>query len=108
MWLAESDGQVLGMVIFGPDPRNPDRIEIDSLYVKQETQRRGIGGRLLQKALDSRPEADAVLWVVRENTKARSFYAKNHFQPNGRNRTFTDAWTIPVQLQEVGYSLSRD
>lgn len=103
--LAESDGKAVGVTIFGPQPENPDRLEIDALYIKQEGQRRGIGGVLLDKALASQPSADVVLWCAEKNRKARCFYEKKAFQLDGR----TFSWEpIPgVKVVELGYTLYR-
>jgi GNAT superfamily N-acetyltransferase len=106
MWLAESDGQPIGMSIFGPEPGNPDHLEIDALYIAVESQRRGIGGLLLDKALSSQPSDDAVVWCAEKNHRARRFYEKKGFRLDGR--TFT--WTlIPgvAEAPQVGYRLHR-
>ncbi|WP_234885360.1 GNAT family N-acetyltransferase, partial [Mycobacterium tuberculosis] len=58
MWIAESGGQPIGMTMFGPDIAHPDRIQIDALYVAENSQRHGIGGRLLNRALHSHPSAE--------------------------------------------------
>ena len=84
MWLAESDGQLMGMSIFGPESGNPDHLEIDSLYVAVENQRRGVGGLLLDKALRSQPSCDVVVWCAEKNHRARLFYEKKGFQLDGR------------------------
>ena len=103
--LAESDGEAVGVTIFGPQPGNPDHLEIDALYIRQEDQRRGIGGVLLDMALASQPSADVVLWCAEKNCKARCFYEKKGFQLDGR----TFPWEpIPgVKAVELGYTLHR-
>ena len=55
MWIAESRGKTLGMTIFGPDAANADHLRIEALYTAEESQRLGIGGRLLNKAVRSNP-----------------------------------------------------
>jgi len=50
MWMAESRGQLLGMMLLGPDLSNPNHIQIDALYVADQNQRSGVGG-LLQRAV---------------------------------------------------------
>ncbi|BBX97412.1 GNAT family N-acetyltransferase [Mycobacterium lacus] len=105
MWIAESGGRTLGMTMFGPDPAQPDRIQIDALYIAEESQRHGIGGRLLNKVLRSYPSDDVVLWCAEKNAKARRFYEKKNFEVDGR----TFAWKpLPgVSVPHVGYRLKR-
>ena len=103
MWIAESDGEVVGMTIFGPTPDNPRLVELDSLYVATKDQ--GIGGSLLGKALDSQSSDDVVLWVAEKNQKARNYYWNRGFRPDGR----TWVWVpMPgVQVPQLGYRLYR-
>lgn len=103
MWIAESDGQVVGMTMFGPVPDNPHLVEVDSLYVATKNQ--GIGSNLLQKALDSQPSADVVLSVAEKNQRARDYYWNRGFRPDGR------AWVWEpmsgVHVPQLGYRLNR-
>jgi GNAT superfamily N-acetyltransferase len=105
MWIAESGGRILGMTIFGPDDANPDQVQIDSLYTVEESQRHGIGGRLLNKALRANPSGDVILWCAEKNRKARRFYENKNFQVDGR----TLVWEpLPgVQVPHVGYRFNR-
>lgn len=105
MWIAESRGQILGMTLFGPDLSNPDHIQIDALYVTQESQHLGIGGRLLNKALQICPSADMILWCAEKNHKARGFYERKNFQVDGR--TFIWKPLPGVSVPHVGYRLYR-
>lgn len=105
MWMAEARGQLVGMALFGPDLSNPKHIQIDALYVADTSQRLGIGGLLLNKALDTFPDNDMILWCATKNQKARDFYEKNDFELD--NRTY--AWKpLPgVTVPHVGYRLYR-
>src|SRR5262245_48501740 len=64
MWLAESDGELVGMSIFGPEPDHPDRLEIDSLYVAMGHHRQGVGAVLLNHMVDSHPSGEIVVWCA--------------------------------------------
>ena len=105
MWVAEAGGRTLGVAIFGPDTDQPDDLMVDALYVAEESQRHGIGGRLLDEVLGSRPSGDVILWCAEQNDKARRFYEKNNFRVDGR----TLVWEpLPgIEVAHVGYRLKR-
>ncbi|VBA38940.1 hypothetical protein LAUMK136_02711 [Mycobacterium attenuatum] len=75
-WLGESRDRIVGMSIFGPEPGNPDHLQIDALYMTVGDERRGIGGFLLDHALSSEPAHDAVLWCTEMNHGTRPLYQK--------------------------------
>lgn len=105
MLVAEAGGQLLGMTIFGPDPDDPERLELDALYISQTSQRHGVGGLLLAKALNSDPRGDVVLWCAEANGVARRFYEKNDFHLDGRT---LDWEPVPgVKVPHLGYRLRR-
>ncbi|OBK61033.1 GNAT family acetyltransferase [Mycobacterium colombiense] len=105
MWVAEAGEQLLGMTIFGPDPDDPERLELDALYISQASQRHGVGGLLLAKALNSDPRGDVVLWCAEANGVARRFYEKNDFHLDGRT---LDWEPVPgVKVPHLGYRLRR-
>jgi ribosomal protein S18 acetylase RimI-like enzyme len=89
--VAEVAGRgVLGMVRFGPDPDDPERGHVFSLYVDPDGQGLGLGRALLTaagEALGARGYAQATLWVFTDNTAARAFYARLGWQPDGAART---------------------
>ncbi|BBZ74496.1 hypothetical protein MPRS_55890 [Mycobacterium paraseoulense] len=105
MWVAESASGTIGMTIFGPDPANPEQVELDSLYVAAECQRHGVGRRLLATALAECPSGDVVLWCAERNAHARTFYERNGFHVDGRT---LDWEPLPgVKVAHLGYRLNR-
>jgi GNAT superfamily N-acetyltransferase len=105
MWIAESGGRTLGVAIFGPDSDDPDHLQIDALYIAEESQRHGIGGHLLDRVLSSHPSGDVILWCAEKNGKARRFYEKNNFHVDGRTM---DWEPLPgMKVAHVGYRLRR-
>lgn len=73
------DGAVVGFVRFGPSPDDERIGHIFSIHVAPKTTGLGIGGRLMKRAVDSLEDAGfttATLWVVSDNTGARSFYER--------------------------------
>ncbi|MGE2814634.1 N-acetyltransferase family protein [Mycobacterium heidelbergense] len=105
MWLAEADGKTLGMTIFGPDEVNPEDLQIDALYTAEESQRRGIGGRLLDTAVRANRSGDVILWCAEKNCKAREFYERRNFRLDGRTLVWKPLPDVPVP--HVGYRLYR-
>ncbi len=106
MWLAESDGQLLGMCIFGPEQDSPDLLEIDSLYVALGSHRQGVGRLLLDHAVASHTAGDIITWCAERNFRARRFYEKVGFERDGRVYNWT---LVPGVLDapQIGYRLRR-
>jgi GNAT superfamily N-acetyltransferase len=79
-------GRILGHTIAGPSratdaaPAVRDR-ELYSLYVLAEAYGTGLGRRLLDAVLPA--AAPAQLWVFEANGRARRFYGKAGFRPDG-------------------------
>ncbi|MFV0493836.1 GNAT family N-acetyltransferase [Mycobacterium sp.] len=105
MWMAEARGRLLGMMLLGPDLLNPNHIQIDALYVTEQTQRTGIGGRLLDTALETYSGRDMILWCAEKNRKARDFYEAKGFEVD--DRTFVWRPLPGVNVPHVGYRLHR-
>jgi len=88
--VAETDERdLLGFCRFGPDPEDSRVGHIFSLYVSAPSSGRGIGHRLLSRALEDlgRRGLDPVtLWVFEKNAPARRFYATFGFCPDGTRR----------------------
>ena len=75
-WLAECDGQLVGVMVLAGD-------ELDQLYVHPCWLRRGIGNQLLQLA--KREQRNGLnLWTFDSNRRARAFYERHEFQITDR------------------------
>jgi len=77
---------IVGLVAWKAHLRLPPEappLELASLYVKRGWWGSGLGGWLLEFAL--RGES-AHLWVFEENRRARRFYEKHGFRPDGRRQ----------------------
>jgi ribosomal protein S18 acetylase RimI-like enzyme len=89
--VATEDGAVVGWVSCGPC-RDPDRAgsgqgEIFAIYVDPAAWRKGVGGQLMERALAVLVAAgrdDVTLWVLEANERARRFYEKFGFAPDGK------------------------
>ncbi|MFM7212558.1 MAG: N-acetyltransferase family protein [Actinomycetota bacterium] len=76
------DGHILGFIAHGPS-RDDDRrgeMEVYTLYVAPGTWSRGVGSALME-AVPS--DTTVSLWVAERNDRARAFYARHGFLPDG-------------------------
>ncbi|MDQ3703226.1 MAG: GNAT family N-acetyltransferase [Chloroflexota bacterium] len=81
--VAEDDGQVIGFAAF-------DERELHALYVLPAYWGQGVGHRLLAAA---GPVWE--LWVLRDNARARRFYERHGWRPDGA--------AVPAGAVEVRY-----
>jgi RimJ/RimL family protein N-acetyltransferase len=97
--VGERDGEPLGFC-------NVARLDEDAqatigaLYVEPEHLRTGLGGSLLQAALDRLYGAgtdDVVLWVLEANDSARAFYERFGFRDDGSRDRAMDASEIRMR-----------
>lgn len=89
-YVAESGGEVAGWCCIGP-ARDADAPvsarEIYACYVHPARWRGGIGRALMQAALAEVPAtAPVLLWALRDNDAALTFYARQGFAPDGAKR----------------------
>jgi GNAT superfamily N-acetyltransferase len=85
-WLAVGDnGDLVEFSTAGPG--RDDDIDLDlelfAIYVRAAYYGSGIGTRLLQAALGDAP---AYLWVFEANARARAFYERHGFIPDGARK----------------------
>jgi GNAT superfamily N-acetyltransferase len=71
VWVAESDGILLGMMALEDDL-------VDQLYIAPAAQRRGVGDRLIAHAKKLRPRR-LRLYTFQRNSPARRFYEARGF-----------------------------
>lgn len=93
-WLAVRDEAVVGFANSGPsrdEDAEPDDLELYACYVRAAEYGSGLGATLLDRALGQAP---ATLWVLRDNPRAKAFYAKHGFEPDGAEKLDEriDAW----------------
>jgi len=89
---------LIGVVSWGParaeDGAPP--LELKSLYVDAAHHGSGVAAALLRFAIG---EADAQLWCFEENQRARAFYAKHGFQPDGTRIVDSDTGVWELRLR---------
>jgi putative acetyltransferase len=78
IWVAESDGRVLGFLAL-EHSRTLVAEVLERLYVEPDAQGHGVGALLLEKAKELRP-GGLHLWVFQKNEGARRFYERRGFQ----------------------------
>lgn len=80
--ISEADGTIIGFIAFGPS-RDDDRTgecEVYTLYVDPAAWSGGVGSALIAEL----PAQDPVsLWVGEGNARARAFYDRHGFRPDG-------------------------
>jgi GNAT superfamily N-acetyltransferase len=91
--VAEADGRVVGWLSVGPYRADPDEVvpgpncgEVRAIYALPEAWGLGVGRALMAYGLEElrRQHLQPVLlWVMESNERARRFYAKAGFAPDG-------------------------
>jgi GNAT superfamily N-acetyltransferase len=72
--LAECDGRLVGFVHVVPDEDPRWGSLVDNLHVAHDQHRRGVGTRLLRHAATVAGRGPMHLWVLEQNSAARTFY----------------------------------
>jgi GNAT superfamily N-acetyltransferase len=95
--LAEIDGDLVGVVSWGQARSNDDAppLELKSLYVDAARHGSGVAAALLHVAI---ADADAQLWCYEDNPRARAFYAKQGFRPDGERIIDPDTGVWELRL----------
>lgn len=98
--VCEENGTVCGLVNFGPsrDPDTAGMAEIRSIYVLPDSWRRGTGRMLFEGAVEKLRCAGykkLFLWVLADNSRARSFYERMGMKKAGKRMTEIAGKTLP-------------
>jgi GNAT superfamily N-acetyltransferase len=95
--VAEADGDLVGFAVVGDnrDPDAPSPTELYALYVRAAWWGTGLGQRLWEAV---RPERACSLWVLEDNVRARGFYARNGFVPDGARELYDDLGTWEIRM----------
>jgi GNAT superfamily N-acetyltransferase len=103
--VAVSAGRLIGFASVCPsrdDDLDPgDWLELNTIYLMPSAWGTGVGSRLLAAALAENRQY--FLWVLTANHRARAFYRKAGFVPDGAARPITIETTT---LQEIRYRRS--
>jgi GNAT superfamily N-acetyltransferase len=95
--LAEADGELVGFAVVGDnrDADAPSPTELYAIYVRAAWWGTGLGQQLWDAV---RPEAACSLWVLEDNARARGFYARNGFVPDGARELYGDLGTWEIRM----------
>jgi RimJ/RimL family protein N-acetyltransferase len=84
VWVALADEEVVGFACVGPT-REPDATsQLYAIYLLSAAQGTGLATPLVHAALEG--FTDTVLWVLEDNHRARRFYERLGFAPDGATR----------------------
>jgi GNAT superfamily N-acetyltransferase len=94
VWIAVDGGSVVGWGTSSVGHRSsaPRDLELEGIYLLASHYASGVGQRLLDAAIGDAP---AFLWVADDNPRARAFYLRNRFRPDGASDVHSLAG-IPV------------
>jgi GNAT superfamily N-acetyltransferase len=105
-FVAELDGAVVGWATVGPNRKAGAGGELYGIYVAPEAWGTGAGPALMAAALEElrgAGYADAILWVLEDNPRARRFYEREGWVADGGRRTGEH---LGVRTEEVRYRVA--
>lgn len=85
--VAAGEAGLVGLVSVGPTPGPENQGLIYLLYILPEYWGRGVGQDLMSAALQELQNlgiSEAILWVLRDNRRARRFYEQHGWRENGQ------------------------
>lgn len=83
-YLVSVDDNAVGIVKVKTEDK---KCEVSALYFLEEYKNRGFGTETLSHIKNIYQGCRIVLWVLKDNLKARKFYEKNRFVETGETRT---------------------
>jgi len=104
LFVAEEERGVVGFVNVGESRDLPGEGELYAIYVHPDEWGSGAGASLLEAGREwlEQRYSTAILWVLEDNPRARRFYEREGWVPDGRR---TDV-VRGVEVAEVRYRLS--
>jgi ribosomal protein S18 acetylase RimI-like enzyme len=104
-FVAHAGAAVVGVIVAGPDPEEPELGHLARLYVTPELWGGGIGRALYTAAMDHLRAAGfdtATLWVLERNERARAWYERLGWQPTGEQKPVY----APAGIVDVRYRIT--
>lgn len=107
-FVAEDDGEDVGLVSIGPSTWDADAdrrdFDLSGMWVAGHVRGYGTASGLVRRALEFAAANRArrvTLWVLDENTRANKFYEKFGFTPTGRTGVFPPPRNKPEHERAV-------
>jgi ribosomal protein S18 acetylase RimI-like enzyme len=100
LWVAVEGDEIVGFARSGR-PResdSPRELELGEIYLLASHHGSGAGQRLMDAVIGDSP---AVLWVADDNPRARAFYKRNGFVPDGVTKVGPLAGTDILEVRMV-------
>ena len=100
IWVATDSEAIIGFAgsSAGHHDDAPRDLELESIYLLESQHGSGAGQRLLDAAIGADP---AYLWVAEDNLRARVFYKRNGFIPDGVSDSHSLAGTPVAAIRMV-------
>ena len=104
-WVADDGSRILGFASVGPardEDASRDQEEIYSIYLDPAMWGKGVARDLMRTILADVPPATPLsLWVPADNARARHFYRRHGFSPDGaeRHEDFGGAQLLQVRYR---------
>jgi GNAT superfamily N-acetyltransferase len=95
--VALDSGDVVGFSVAGPDTE-PDidvGFQLYAINVRQAYWGSGVAQRLHDRSVGDRA---AYLWVLRDNPRARAFYLRNRYRPDGVEKLDEDFGATAIRM----------
>lgn len=90
VWVAQEEDRIVGFASLGPSlDEDADRttLQVYAIYLEPKAWGHGVARELMRTLLAAVPEGVPVtLWVLAANERARHFYRRNGFVPDGVER----------------------
>ena len=90
IWVAQDDGRIVGFASLGPsldEDADRDTMQIYTIYLEPSSWGLGVARELMRTLLAAVPAgAPVTLWVMHANQRARHFYRRHGFTPDGVDR----------------------
>lgn len=108
-FVAERDGDLLGYVVVGPSRDRRTDGEVYALYADPAVWSTGVGRALLAHAEGhlAHRYAQATLWVLEDNRRARRFYERCGWEPDGARKVEALRWDVRAPQLRYAASLRR-
>jgi GNAT superfamily N-acetyltransferase len=109
VFVAEQDGEVVAFASIGPAGDEPGDGELYAIYALPEAWGGGAGPALMRDALGAlrgRGFAEAILWVLEDNPRARRFYEREGWHPDDGEWARKVEPHLGVDVAQMRYRIS--